>query len=65
MRFPDLPLWHEKELALFGGQMDEAVLGEREFVSVNRLKLRSGGWFMGTKHTIGSVNADMTRDVCV
>ena len=49
-RHPELPLWHEKELALFGDQMDAAELGAREFVSVNRLKLKSGGWFMGVGH---------------
>ena len=46
-KFPDLVLWHEKELAKFGGLMDSAGLDERTFVAVNRLKLKTRGWFMG------------------
>lgn len=48
-KFPDLPLWHEKELAKFGDLMDSASLGEEAFVAVNRLKLKTRGWFMGVE----------------
>ena len=48
-RYPDLPLWHEKELALFGEQMDSAGLDEQALVAVNRLKLKTRGWFMGVQ----------------
>ena len=46
---PGLVLWHEKELAMFGEQMDRAELDERAFVAVNRLKLKTRGWFMGVE----------------
>jgi len=48
-KYPDLPLWHEKELAKFGDLMDSAGLGEQAFVAVNRLKLKTRGWFMGVE----------------
>lgn len=46
-KFPDLVVWHERELALFGEHMDSAGLDERAFVIVNRLKLKTRGWYMG------------------
>ena len=48
-KHPGLVLWHEKELALFGEHMDRADLDERTFVAVNRLKLKTRGWFMGVE----------------
>ena len=46
-KYPDLVLWHEKELALYGEQTDSDVFDERTFIAVNRLKLKTHGWFMG------------------
>jgi hypothetical protein len=48
-KFPDLVVWHEKELALFGEQMDRYGLDEETFAKVNLLKLKTRGWFMGAE----------------
>jgi hypothetical protein len=53
---PGLVLWHEKELALFGEQMDCADLDERTFVVVNRLKLKTRGWFIGVEEGAPAVS---------
>ena len=45
--YPDLVLWHEKELALYAEQTDSDVFDERTFIAVNRLKRKTHGWFMG------------------
>jgi len=45
--FPDLVVWHEKELSMFGGLMDTDGLDLGMFAAINRLKLRTRGWFMG------------------
>jgi len=44
---PGLVLWHVRELGMFGGLMDSHGLDLDTFAAVNRLKLRTRGWFMG------------------
>jgi len=48
-KYPGLVLWHEKELALYSEQTDSDVFDERTFIAVNRLKLKTRGWFMGVE----------------
>ena len=48
-KLPALPLWHEKELGMFGEQMDRYGLDEETFAKVNLLKLKTRGWFMGVE----------------
>ena len=57
-RHPDLPLWHEKELALFGDLLDSAGLDAAAFVAVNRLKLKTRGWFTGVGNAGKPVSTD-------
>jgi hypothetical protein len=44
---PGLVLWHVRELGMFGELMDSHGLDERMFAAINRLKLKTRGWFMG------------------
>ena len=60
-KYPDLPLWHEKELAKFGDLMDSAGLGEQAFVAVNRLKLKTCGWFMGVEAGEPAMSGDTAK----
>ena len=60
-KYPDLVLWHEKELALFGEHMDHASLDEPTFVAVNRLKLKTRGWFMGVEGGKPAVSGDTAK----
>jgi hypothetical protein len=48
-KFPDLPVWHVKELALFGEIMDDCALDDDAFAKVTHLKLKTRGWFMGVE----------------
>ena len=57
-KFPDIPLWHEKELSLYAEQTDSEILDEQAFVAVNRLKLKTRGWFMGVQDGGRSVTED-------
>ena len=56
-KYPDLVLWHEKELALYSEQTDSDVFDERTFIAVNRLKHKTHGWFMGTEDADSFVSA--------
>lgn len=48
-RFPELPVWHVKELGLFGELMDDCGLDEQVFAKVTLLKLKTRGWFLGVE----------------
>jgi hypothetical protein len=48
-KYPDLVLWHEKELALYSEQMDLDVFDEQTFIAVNRLKHKTHGWYIGAE----------------
>jgi hypothetical protein len=58
-RYPDLVLWHVRELGMFGDLMDQAGLDEQTFTKVNLLKRRTRGWFMGLdrENSVVSENA--------
>lgn len=55
---PDLVLWHERELAMFGELMDRGGLDEHAFAAVNMLKLKTRGWFMGVEGADPLVTAE-------
>jgi hypothetical protein len=46
-RFPELPVWHVRELGLFGDLVDDGHLDEESFAKVTLLKLKMRGWFLG------------------
>jgi len=48
-KYPELVLWHEKELALYSELTDSDVFDERTFIAVNRLKFKTRGWFVGVE----------------
>ena len=56
-KYPDLVLWHEKELALYSELTDSDVFDERTFIAVNRLKFKTRGWFVGTEGADSFVSA--------
>ena len=60
-RFPDQVVWHEKELALFSEHMDQSGLDLQMFVTVNKLKLRTRGWFMGVQETEPLVSGEKAK----
>ena len=53
-KYPGLVLWHVRELGMFGELMDTHGLDLDTFVAVNRLKLRTRGWFMGIDEAKGA-----------
>ena len=57
-KYPDLVLWHEKELALYSEQTDSDVFDERTFIAVNRLKHKTHGWFAGLDGHEPPMNGD-------
>ena len=60
-KYPDLVLWHEKELALYAEQTDSDVFDERTFIAVNRLKLKTRGWFMGVEGGEPAMSGDTAK----
>ncbi|MHC5059310.1 MAG: hypothetical protein ACYTKD_32045 [Planctomycetota bacterium] len=60
-KFPDLVVWHEKELALFSEHMDQSGLDLQMFVTVNKLKIRTRGWFMGVQEAEPLVSGEKTK----
>ena len=52
-KHPDLPIWHEKEIALFLEATGETDLRGVTFRRITRLKLRCGGWFVGAAEESG------------
>jgi len=64
-KFPGLVRWHVRELGKFGELMDSHGLDLDAFAAVNRLKLRTRGWFMGIDEAKGAapvVSGDAARD---
>lgn len=64
-KFPGLVLWHVDELGMFSELMDSHGLDLDTFAAVNRLKLRTRGWFMGideAKDTKPVVSGDGATD---
>lgn len=55
-KFPELPVWHAKELGLFSDLMDDCALDEQDLAKVNLLKLKTRGWFMGVEGVKVAVN---------
>jgi hypothetical protein len=60
-RFPDLVLWHVDELGRYGQLVVETEFDVGAFVAVNRLKLKSRGWFMGVVNASGDASTDQIR----
>jgi len=57
-KYPELVLWHEKELALYSELTDCDVFDERTFIAVNRLKHKTHGWFAGVTGHETPMNGD-------
>ena len=60
-KFSDQVVWHEKELALFSEHMDQSGLDLQMFVTVNKLKLRTRGWFLGVEGKEATVSGHAAK----
>jgi hypothetical protein len=62
-KYPDLVLWHEKELSLYSDQTDRDVFDDHTFIMVNRLKHKTDGWYIGIEEgrPAESIPADAAR----